>query len=414
MRFRNTFFALTAALLLQSCLKDTLRHTYRIAIPVYKEKAEVYANIKSNPPRTVSQPGKIFLYGNYIFLNDVNQGVHIIDNSNPAAPVATAFINIPGNLDITIRGNTLYADLYSDLVVVDISNPLNVHFVKYIPHVFPERNYGNYFVADSNRVITDWLYKDTTVTDEFTFSPRYTYDFMLLSSSGGSVAANTGAANPSGISGSMARMVVVNDYLYCVNQYQLNSFSLVSPGDPQYTQSNNLGWDIETIYPFRDKLFIGSSTGMYIFDITNPAIPVQQSRFTHARACDPVVTDGNYAYITLRDGTVCTGTANQLDVVDVQQTGNPFLVKSYPMTNPHGLAKYGQYLYICDGRDGLKVFDASDANAVALKKQIGGMITYDVIAWNQLLLVVAQDGLYQYSIIDPVNPVLKSKISKAN
>ena len=70
------------------------------------------------------------MYGNYIFLNEVNKGVHIIDNSNPAKPSIKAFINIPGNVDIAVKGSTLYADLFADLVVVDISNPLDAAFKK--------------------------------------------------------------------------------------------------------------------------------------------------------------------------------------------------------------------------------------------------------------------------------------------
>ena len=77
--------------ILQSCLKDKLTHTYTLFIPVYKSKDEVYANIKSNPPRTIESPGKIFLYGNYVFLNETDKGVHIIDNSDPAKPVEKAF-----------------------------------------------------------------------------------------------------------------------------------------------------------------------------------------------------------------------------------------------------------------------------------------------------------------------------------
>src|SRR5690242_9093510 len=93
-----------------ACLKDKMTRTYSILTPVYKQKAEVYANIKSNAPQVVHSPGKLFVYGNYIFLNEVDKGVHIIDNSDPAHPVMKAFINIPGNIDIAVKGNTLYAD----------------------------------------------------------------------------------------------------------------------------------------------------------------------------------------------------------------------------------------------------------------------------------------------------------------
>ncbi len=410
MKFSIAFLFVLFAMVFQSCLKDKILYTYTIAIPVYKEKNEVYANIKSNAPQAVQHPGKIYLYGNYIFLSEVDKGVHIIDNSNPAIPVKKAFINIPGNLDIAVKGNTLYADLYTDMVVVDITDPLAARFVKFIPDVFPYRYYGYSFIADSNRVIVDWIRKDTTV-DQSVYLNWNKADVMLYSTSGGGMTNSGAASNPTGIAGSMARIAVVDNYMYCLNSSFLRSYELSTPANPQQTAVTNMTWNIETIYPFRNKLFIGSATGMFIYDITNPAVPVREGQFTHARACDPVITDGNYAYVTLRDGTTCTGTANQMDVVDVTTMSSPFLLKTYAMTNPHGLAKAGNYLYICDGKDGLKIYDASTPGNMTLKKHLTGMNTYDAIAWNDNLLLVADDGLYQYNISDPVSPLLRSKIS---
>lgn len=412
MRISISLLTLCTAFIFQSCLKDKMLYTYTIARPVYEQKSVVYANIRSNAPQQVEHPGKIYLYGNYIFLSEVDKGVHIIDNSNPANPVRKAFINIPGNLDIAVKGNTLYADLYMDMVVVDISDPLAARFVRYLSGVFPDRYTGYGFTSDTSKVIVDWIRKDTTVNQSDYLSIYKNEDVLMYASSSGSFSNQSGAAsNPTGVAGSMARMSIVGDYLYCVNNYNLLSYQLSVPTDPQKTATNNLGWGIETIYPFRNKLFIGSNTGMFIYDITNPAVPVREGQFTHARACDPVITDGNYAYVTLRDGTTCSGTSNQLDVVDVSNMSAPFLLKTYNLTHPNGLAKSGNYLYICDGRDGLKVFDATAPSSLSLKKHISGMSTYDAIAWNDNLLVVSDDGLYQYDISNPVSPALRSKIT---
>jgi hypothetical protein len=288
--------------LFQSCLKDNLTHTYTILVPVYKSKNEVYANIKSNAAQEIKSPGKIFMYGNYIFLNEIDKGVHIIDNSNPANPVEKIFIDIPGNLDIAVKGNTLYADLYTDLVAVDISNPLQAKFMKYIPNIFPERNYANGFIADNNRIIVGWVKKDTTVRLKQPTRNYVAYDYLLFSPQ----AASTGAAAPSipGISGSMARFSVVNDWLYTVNHSMLGTFSISDRNNPQKISDNNIGWNIETIYGFKDKLFVGSTSGMFIYDITN--------------------------------------------------LSSPSLLKTFPMTHPHGLANVNNLLLICDVRDGLR------------------------------------------------------------
>lgn len=403
-------FFITACFILlcfQGCIKDKITHTYTILTPVYKTKEQVQANIKSNPPKTIQFPGKIFIYGQYIFLNEVDKGVHIIDNSNPDNPIAKAFIDIPGNLDIAVKANTLYADMYGDLVAVDITDPLNVKLMKDIPNIFPERSYGNGLIADNTRVIVDWIRKDTTV------EVQPAGNFIVLNYSNNGLGLLTGpSANKtaSGVAGSMARFSIVNDYLYAVDHHFLKSISISNGNDPKLIATTNAGWDIETIYPFKDKLFLGSMGGMFIFDISNPASPVSVSQFVHARACDPVVADDNYAYVTLRAGTTCGPTNNELQVIDIKNLASPSLLKTYSMTDPHGLSKDGNTIFICDGLGGLKIYNASDVSNLQLIKQITGIETYDVIAFNGNALVVTMDGLYQYDYSNLSNIHLRSKI----
>ena len=163
-----------------------------------------------------------------------------------------------------------------------------------------------------------------------------------------------------------------------------------------------------------NNLFIGSQTGMFIYNISNPDNPVQQGQFNHVRTCDPVIADNNYAYVTLRSGTTCQGFTNQLDILNLSNLSNPVLVKTYQLTSPHGLSKDGNTLFICDGKEGLKIFDASNVSNLQLVKQISGIETYDVIAWNDNALVVAKDGLYQYDYSDLNNIRLRSRIAVSN
>ena len=394
--------------ILQSCLKDKLTHTYTLFIPVYKSKDEVYANIKSNPPRTIESPGKIFLYGNYVFLNETDKGVHIIDNSDPAKPVEKAFIDIPGNLDIAVKGNILYADMYKDLLVIDISNPLQAKFLKYVPNIFPERYYPGGFIADNSRIIVDWIKKDTTVNLLQPSGNYIVYSAFLQSSVG---AVPTAAPSIPGISGSMARFTIVNDHIYAVNNHSLEPVSIANPSEPIAGTLISAGFDIETIYPFKNKLFLGSMEGLYIYDISNPDNPVKEGTFTHARACDPVIADNDYAYVTLREGTSCGPTSNELDVVSVQNLQLPSLIKTYAMTGPYGLAKDNNLLFVCDGKDGLKMYDATNPPNIILKKHVIGLETYDAIAWNRNLIVVAKDGLYQFDYSDPNDLIQRSKLT---
>ncbi|HJW15548.1 MAG TPA: hypothetical protein VJ499_00420, partial [Flavisolibacter sp.] len=90
---------------------------------------------------------------------------------------------------------------------------------------------------------------------------------------------------------------------------------------------------------------------------------------------------------------------------------NPTLLKVYSLTNPHGLSKDGNMLFICDGADGLKIYNSTEVADLKLLKHIRGIETYDVITYNSIALVVARDGLYQYDYSNPSDIRLLSKIS---
>lgn len=407
---RLTVLLFCCTALLQSCLKDTSTKTYTLYKPVYQTLAEVRANIKSGSPFPVKNPGKIFVSGNYIFLNETDKGVHIIDNSNPAAPVNKYFVSIPGNLDLAVKGNTLYADSYRHLVTLDISNPANVQVKKISEKVFSARQYLNGFFGDSTKVIVDWIKKDTTVSDDPNPGWQYSGGVYYSAPDASNFSATKNSAP--GVSGSMARFTLLNDYLYTVSESNLHVFNITTPENPVYAGNIDLGWGIETIYPFKNNLFIGSQSGMFIFNTANPALPVQLSQFAHITRCDPVIADDNFAYVTLRSGTNCNGSSiNELDILNIKNFETPWLIKSYALSNPHGLSKSGNTLFICDGAAGLKVYDAADVTNLRLLQTVGGIEAYDVIAQNNNAIVVGKDGLYQYDYTNRSNVTLQSRIS---
>jgi hypothetical protein len=405
---------LLVPVLFTGCIKDHCTKTYTIYTPVYKTSAEVRANIRSNAPREIAKPGKIYIKGSYIFLNEIDKGIHVIDNSNPSSPRNLAFIDIPGNLDLAVKGNTLYADLYSDFVTLDISDPLNVQVKKIMDDQFPFRRYSSGFMADTSKVIVDWIVRDTTVDMDCNgggFNPWSSCSSCFFAVAD---ASRVGGVSPIGMGGSMARFAIVNNVLYTVSDADLKVFDIANANNPTLNNSQNIGWNIETIYPLKDKLFIGSNVGMSIFSIANPFQPVKQGNFAHAFACDPVVADDDFAYVTLRTDNNCRQAQNLLDIVDITNVMSPTLRKSYSMTNPHGLSIDGSTLFLCDGKDGLKLYDVTNRNNIKLFKHIEGMQAYDVIAYNGIALLVAKDGLYQYDYYNLNEIKLLSRIGLKN
>lgn len=401
--------------MLFSCSKDIVKEKYSYFVPVYKTKAEVRVEAKSAAPTDLQLPGKLFIKDNYAFLSEVNKGIHVIDFSNPNSPKNISFINIPGCLDIAVRGNYLYADCFTDLVTLDITDPKTVVAKQFLENVFPHRKYTNGFVADTNLVISEWIKRDTVIESAFTkIDTRILYatspnNVNMLTT----ISTTKSAVN--GVGGSLARFGLMGDRLYTISNYDMKVFNASDASKPSYVKTLNFNQgNIETIFPYQNKLFIGSQTGMFIYDASDPDNPTKLGTFNHARVCDPVVVDDKYAYITLRSNITCGGTENLLDVVDIGNLMSPILIKSYTLTEPTGLSKDGSTLLICDGKSGLKIFNAADPAGVTLLKTITGFEPFEVIAINGTAIVLAKDGMYFVNYSNPANASILSKIPVQN
>ncbi|MEQ8702883.1 MAG: hypothetical protein RIC19_03130 [Phaeodactylibacter sp.] len=403
---------LSLSLALPSCVQDSCEATvvYQGFEPVYAKPENFRLPIEYQPPRHLENPGKIYVYQDILLINEREEGVHIINNSNPSSPVPIGFVEIPGNVDMAVRGNMLYADNYVDLVAIDLTNPESPVFAGRTEDAIPHQGYDEelgYLIRYDQIPVTEEVPCDQYAGVSFR---RGGTIFIDVAAGGGAFDLSnesSGQAQDVGVGGSMARFTLAQDHLYVVDEYNLHVFGLAAPKQPEKLTTVNVGWGIETLFPYGDKLFIGANNGMYIFDNSVPTAPVQLSLFQHATACDPVFVDGNTAYVTLRDGQECETFTNQLDVVDITSLTNPVLIKSFEMHNPHGLSKLNNALYICENEQGVKIFDATNPETIG-SNQIGkmtGFQAYDIITLQgDLAIVIGEDGLYQYDISDPAAP----------
>ena len=239
---------------------------------------------------------------------------------------------------------------------------------------------------------------------------------VFLSCSKSDVNVSPTSADGSGQGGSMARFAIVNNTLYCVVPNQLQVYDISLPTDPVIKTPITLSMGLETIFPYKNNLFIGATDGMYIFDNSKPNNPTLLSRFTHVQSCDPVVVQDNYAYITLRAGTNCRQfpTQSTLDVVDISNLNNPRVVSSQTLQSPYGLGIDGTQLFVCEGDNGLKIFDVSKPTQPVLKQTMTNIKSFDVIPLNKILLVTGIGGLFQYDYSNTSKLDLLSKISIEN
>jgi hypothetical protein len=131
--------------------------------PIYAD-LEAWDEIISLPPQPIGALGKIYYKDPYLFVNERFKGIHVYDNSDPTAPVAIAFIQIFGSEDIAITGDILYADNYTDLVVIDISDINNVKVVNRVKDLYTRESkaypegFSGYFecVDESRGLVVGW------------------------------------------------------------------------------------------------------------------------------------------------------------------------------------------------------------------------------------------------------------------
>ena len=216
-----------------------------------------------------------------------------------------------------------------------------------------------------------------------------------------------------GTGGSTARFAIQGDYLYTVDNESLKVYNIADVANPVLKNTVPVGFEIETIYPFKDKLFIGSTSVVHIFSVDDPENPRRLSTAISPdviRRCDPVVAKDTVAYATLRTNGPCGGVQSILAAYDVKDITNPIQKSTYPVTEPYGLGYADSALYVCD-RSGLYVFNIQKAYSPQVVKQFVNGWYLDVIPYNNTLICQMQDGLNLYDISNRLNPSLITKIN---
>ena len=223
---------LLLVVLLPAC-KDKYTEQYLELEPVYMGYQEFRASVKMVSRQDLVKPGKIYVVGNYLFINERMKGIHMYNNANPASPQYIGFINIPGNVDIVVKNNVMYADSYIDLVAIDITNPAQAREVGRIKSIFPysvppseEVSYRTGQVDDTKGVVVGWnvktVRKEINTTSYPVYPIYYSYGFsakMDALSSNAAAGAHAAGASAAGVGGSMARFGLTGNNLVAVDNH---------------------------------------------------------------------------------------------------------------------------------------------------------------------------------------------------
>jgi hypothetical protein len=160
---KNTFILsiFLSCLLLGGCYKNY--DTIKVLgwVPIYSDSINL--DIKIEDPRAISSLERIYVFQQYIFAIEKNKGVHIIDNSNPEAPVPIHFLSIVGTTEVAIKDHYLYTDQLSELVVIDIHNIAEAMELGRLEGVFPnsgnlpDQNSGYFQCPDPGKAVEGWV-----------------------------------------------------------------------------------------------------------------------------------------------------------------------------------------------------------------------------------------------------------------
>ncbi len=124
-----------------------------------------------------------------------------------------------------------------------------------------------------------------------------------------------------GQSGSITRFAVFQHYMYVLNLNEVQTYDISQKEHPVLVHRLATDYGLETITIYDNAVFLGSTTALYILDVSDPAAPKIQSKSERLSdigfsGCDPVAVKGNYAYSTIKTILNICGTASaQSDLV---------------------------------------------------------------------------------------------------
>lgn len=370
-----------------------------ISTEVLMDLSEIKGSFKITQDYAIGKPGNIYSYDKYLLVAEKFKGIHILDNSTPSNPTPIKFIELKGNENFAVRNNVLLADNGPDLLSIDLSNLNDIKILSRTENINTQNIRGNKFVVGYETSIQK-------VKRECSNGSRWAREDAMASST------TSSGSNSTGKGGSMSKFAIVNNFLYMVNSSEMIPVDISNPAKPVSKLKMGLAsGNVETLFPYNSYLYMGTSDGILVYNTAGSAeTPNFISNIRHILGCDPVIVDKDVAFSTVRGGTACrTTNLSQLNIYNVANPSQSYLIRSEPMTEPYGLGIKDDLLFVCQGKNGLFVYQYDQGN-LSFKHSYPDIHAFDVIVNGNILIVTADNGLFQFDISDKNNVVYLSKL----
>jgi len=168
---------------------------------------------------------------------------------------------------------------------------------------------------------------------------------------------------------------------------------LSAPEAPIAVGSISIGGHAYDVAAAGNYAYATGNGSLYVFDVSNPAQPVQVG-----------VCSSGYAYRIIFDaGLVYIWTSAGLGIVDVHTPTAPTVLGSYILGNIYDVRVLGSYAYAANGTIGLAILDVSNPAQPTLAAQVSqGGTAYSVAA--QESYVYPATALYDLMVVDITDP----------
>ena len=395
-RLLQPFLLFTVCCLFASCYDEPWeRGDVDGYVPIYSTDATL-KQISFQPPRKTVNGGKLFTAGTNVLQEEMDSGLHIISYQDPAHPVKTGFLRIPGFQVAAIEGDYLYANNYNDLIAIPLKALSANMMVGRVTSVWTQVNYptatdaGYFECADPSKgIVIGW--RKARIKNPKCRIPSRGYDGLPPSKA-------NNRSNPG--------LVASGGKLYLVSPEALAVYSLSAPGQPVILNERNMpGSRVDTIFLFNKELAVMNTGALDLYDTAN--ISSSHYYYYSVPYCLKLMAIGDTAYgITDRR----CGNAAYLTQYSLRKDTNTLVELSrlsIPVANAFAAA--GRYIYVAE-ESGFTIIDAT-RKTPEIAGDVNSYNYSDVVVNGNLLFFHSDREIACYSLAtSPVNPVLISNL----
>jgi len=247
----------------------------------------------------------VVVAGNYAYVADHNGGLAIVDISNPSSPVVTGTCGTTGNaLGVAVSGNYAYlADYANGLSIVDITNPSSPKIA------------GTYDLAG----------------DAWDISVVNNYAYVADTSNGLVVLDVSNPASPNVVSNYNCNaaydVAVIGNYAYVADQNSgLIILNVADPSSPTRVGSYDEDTFAHSICVSGNYAYVSEGKdGILILNVSNPELPEFAGSYDTVEYVNSVAVADNYAYLAnVNDGfAILHLSATPADTTDMNDATPP-------------------------------------------------------------------------------------------